>query len=588
MGGFYGSIHFRNIDRPALLRETELLAAERGQKFLVGPELNGWTAVYPDHHGQDASIAAALAKALNAEVLHLIVHDDDIFAYGCYRGTRLVDEYNSSPDYFGNVSAAKKARLRGNVESLREVVGSGPDLAAVKALLGQRHNAFPFEVNRLAKFAEIVGLENAVTTYEYLVAGERRRISGWELFVPVPDDRAEKRAVVSALREKKAELKRQGILLTELQPPRAAGANAQHASATWCLDPAKDRVWHFWRTELPNIHDTVPLYSWSPGEDSVAAIDWPLPATATSLECSPSGRWLAVGSAYGNWSAELWDRSAGTRRFVAPHARSVEQCTFLCDESRLLQSGSGELVLTSIPDGTRLVSNKSESGSFGRAVAVHPSQRWIVAPQQHGELQILDADTLETNRVIITHRGLTRDPASLPALMEKLLATGMAPREVQAAFARQANPEAFATVVFSSDGTWLCTGSTRGLRVYRWSDLITLSPEASHAPAPTYSVDARPNAGSRSPGTYCYAIAVDNRGQRVLFAGLEGIVESLDLTTGRVSTLLDPPERLAILRMDLSASRELLVIHAREMIPNSPRPAELTIWSYPRLRKPLD
>src|SRR5207244_3461837 len=138
-----------------------------------------------------------------------------------------------------------------------------------------------------------------------------------------------------------------------------------------------------------------------------------------------------------------------------------------------------------------------------------------------GELQILDADTLETTRVIITHRGMAHDPASLPALMEKLLATGMHTREVQAAFSRQANPEAFATVVFSADGVWLCTGSTRGLRVYRWSDLIALAPESSVAPAPTYSVDARPNAGSRSPGTYCYAIAIDNRGQRVLFAGLE-------------------------------------------------------------------
>jgi len=39
-------------------------------------------------------------------VLHVVVHDDDIFCYFFYRGGRLVDRYNSFPDYFAEASAA--------------------------------------------------------------------------------------------------------------------------------------------------------------------------------------------------------------------------------------------------------------------------------------------------------------------------------------------------------------------------------------------------------------------------------------------------------------------------------------------------
>ena len=81
MGAFYGSIQVRSIDRDEVKAAVESLACESQRKFLIGPILDGWIAVYPDGSGQDRDSAAALAARLNAPLLQLIVHDDGVLVY---------------------------------------------------------------------------------------------------------------------------------------------------------------------------------------------------------------------------------------------------------------------------------------------------------------------------------------------------------------------------------------------------------------------------------------------------------------------------------------------------------------------------
>src|SRR5262245_56782148 len=99
MGGFYGSIQVRGEDRETV--RTALGALSRkGWKFLLGPALIGWIGVYPDDSGQDLGVARSLARRLRGEVLGMLVHDDDVFAYEYYRDGKRVDRFNSKPDYF--------------------------------------------------------------------------------------------------------------------------------------------------------------------------------------------------------------------------------------------------------------------------------------------------------------------------------------------------------------------------------------------------------------------------------------------------------------------------------------------------------
>ena len=88
-------------------------------RLLVGPLLGGWVGAYPNGGGQNPEVAAAIAARLASDLLYLGVHDDDI---------------------------------------LRE-----PET---------------FMSERLAALAKILGIENAVTSYECLKDGDRDGIEG--------------------------------------------------------------------------------------------------------------------------------------------------------------------------------------------------------------------------------------------------------------------------------------------------------------------------------------------------------------------------------------------------------------------------
>src|SRR5437660_4072006 len=118
MGSFYGSIHVRTDDRPAVLDAAEAIARKGRARFLVSPVLRGWVTLFPNGSGQDESLSRTLARRLSQEIVQVIVHDDDIFCYAYYRDGDLVDQYNSRPDYFGAVSRKKKEQSRGRPEKL--------------------------------------------------------------------------------------------------------------------------------------------------------------------------------------------------------------------------------------------------------------------------------------------------------------------------------------------------------------------------------------------------------------------------------------------------------------------------------------
>src|SRR5215469_12897446 len=120
MGAHYRSLQIKGDNRDAIIAALENLARTHKAKFLVGPEIKGWIGVYPDDDASAGTIAAALAKELNATLLDLMVYHSDVFYYKFYRGDRLVDEYSSRPDFFGAVAPAEYERLRGKPEVFRD------------------------------------------------------------------------------------------------------------------------------------------------------------------------------------------------------------------------------------------------------------------------------------------------------------------------------------------------------------------------------------------------------------------------------------------------------------------------------------
>lgn len=112
MGAFYGSVYIRSRDAAGLRRTLEELAVQSGARFLIAPPLGGWIAVYPFQHGQDVSVSAAIAARVPGPVLHLLVHDNAVFAYTLYDAGGPIDEYCSDPDYFDSSSPARRRERR--------------------------------------------------------------------------------------------------------------------------------------------------------------------------------------------------------------------------------------------------------------------------------------------------------------------------------------------------------------------------------------------------------------------------------------------------------------------------------------------
>lgn len=123
-------------------------------------------AVYPADGGQDQRIGAALAKRIGGYAVWVSLHDDDVFAYAVWKAGKRLDEYNSCPDYFGNVTAAVRKRTAGNPAAFADLLPEGVTPDTVKRdLIGD-------DTAQLEAFARHLRLPNVLTSYDYLMDGE--------------------------------------------------------------------------------------------------------------------------------------------------------------------------------------------------------------------------------------------------------------------------------------------------------------------------------------------------------------------------------------------------------------------------------
>jgi hypothetical protein len=103
LGNFYVNFATRGPVSSAIAKS--LRSADR--KAFVAPTVNDVTVFFDDKTDtQDESEIKALGERisleLDAPVLAVLNHDDDILAYWLFESGQLVDEYNSFPGYFSD------------------------------------------------------------------------------------------------------------------------------------------------------------------------------------------------------------------------------------------------------------------------------------------------------------------------------------------------------------------------------------------------------------------------------------------------------------------------------------------------------
>jgi hypothetical protein len=646
MGAFYGSVQVRTDDREAVRGILEKLVAKQPTRFLVGPALRGWVGVYPEHHGQDERVAQAVARLFPGEVLYLMVHDDDLFAYAYYRGGQLLDQYNSCPDYFDDDEDGEEAPepFRGRPEVFRSLLPDVQSLQALTDLLAAEQPLFASET--LQSFAEVLAIPNALTSYEYLQHGETDGVEGWDEFIHVPDqapEKARRQAAEADQAAAKERLRAGGRLLFE------KAATGQFALPVWCADREGSGFLVVWASLM--ARGQAPVERLAP--------PWAVPLAATgiltsamtfALARSPSGRYLAAGDGQGK--ARLWDLDSGRELLEVAQPPRVSWIGFSPDEMHFLAVSPAGMTVTALDGGQRVAAVEVYSAKLA---AVHPSGTAVVADET-GTLAFVELPSGQIRkklRAVGTKQSgpvLARLPgevvqrkvsaAEVEARVKEALERQRAQAEamqqkVRAAFARAGlpepkdlrermakelaqiteaarpfvertlaaagpgglvpvralqpapdqRPERITALDVSADGRWLFYACQEGVRVLRWDELLAA---ADAAPAPAFAADSEAvpvtmGGGESVEQKHTYTLAHDAAAGRLLFAGLEGTVRSLNLTDGSTSVLLDPPGRAPILRLGLSADRSALCLTCQPELfatGRARKPPVVQVWSY--------
>lgn len=635
MGAFYGSIHIKTENCEAVQKALDLVANEANCRFLLGPPLYRWISVFPNDSGQNNQISVEIAKRLPNDVFHLMVHDDDIFGYFFYRNGKLIDQYNSCPDYFEEVSDEVKHQCRGRPELFKDLLPKPESLEKLKALLiADKKNEFVFENERMAQFVELVGLQNALSSYEYLQSGGRDGIKNWKQFVHIPDLSAEKsakRAAKGQIAGKKKRLQKESILLAEIKPPSQEGPGLP-TSIAWGTDSATNGLLLVWQSchltapvddqeHAPEFFAIQPPW-YTPLQPVGLKINW----TAHVFCMSPSTKWLAGGFAFGDWKMRVWDWQRKELDFEIAHTCAVDSVSFSQDEQWVYSLGGGELIVSSMTEKSPVFKVKGLAGA--RKAAVHPSGKFAAVAFQDS-LGIVDLKKCElVKRLWVGRRAETIDAFAkdstgtlirscletfleFPKIMQKLginpeLRTVILqdPKAVEQLSAeaqqkiksmvekvRVSSLISFETkespfdVQFSPTGEQLFVASG-GMRVFNWDTLLLAE---KYAPAPVHSVDA-PKDDENDPNSrpLAYCARFDAGRNLLLSSCLAGVIQYLNVNNGESGTLLKPPDEVCVWHFELTSDRQALCCHcsSRPNIRNQNKRANyLQIWNYPALCK---
>ncbi len=627
MGSFYGSVHLRTSDRTALLKTLEALARKRETRFLVGPSLDGWLAVYPDNHGQDDALVKAIAKRFAGELLHVLVHDDDVFAYSFFRDGTLIDHYNSRPDYFGNVSARARQQCSGKPELLAHLLVDRTALPQLRELLDEGRDVAPlFATELLERFVQLFALRNAVASYEYLMQGESDGIEGWDQLIHVPDRGAELAQAArakAALAQAKQGLRAEGLLLAEQE-----GSDLL-TMATWCPDREGAGFLVTW-INLGDRPGPFPIERLGP--------PWSNPPSATGVTATKNDRWLALSSsgrhlALGGFQrTQLWDLEGKMLVVEIPCQRMVSWLGFSPDDKYLVAVAPEEIVVSAVDVGRQANSFVVPQANLA---AIHASG-WMVIADNLGKLSFVDCSSGKVQKNM--YLGGRHVPSAMEtSLMGQaqqidvgaMMANVRSAMELQFKSIQKSQPkealeqmrremeeklgtmaeqwakyqkdpasqvpaergnEQVYQLLISGDGHWLFCTSTGGVRAYSWNDLVT-----NDDAKPVFFVQPQPQEHKTVHGTfslpgYYYSVAHDEQAKRLVYAGGSGLVHSLDLASGRSAVLLDVPDRPTVHRLGLSRDCSSLCCTCAGKVQDdggNNRTQVLQVWNYRELAAKL-
>lgn len=168
MGAFFTNCHVRTRDTAKCLK---VLPSIIGKRALVTDCENDWITIYDEEsESQDMKILRRLAENLSSKLktvaMAMLVHDSDVLQYVVYDKGKLIDQFDSKPDYFGPVPDAQKQEWRGNFAKLLSYASKKTGLADFERAASRK---LVVEEERAGQFGELLGIDadRAQTGFKY-------------------------------------------------------------------------------------------------------------------------------------------------------------------------------------------------------------------------------------------------------------------------------------------------------------------------------------------------------------------------------------------------------------------------------------
>jgi hypothetical protein len=184
MGTFYTNFSVKTEDQ----QKVASVLHQHGRKAYVGPPSSGTILVVEEVcDSQDENEILGVGAILSAEtgcpVLSILNHDDSILCYWLFLNGEVVDQYNSTPDYFNFIPAGidiMEAMQNyqpappegGDAKLLCDSFGCPHSASDVETILRKPSTAYVFAMERHQDLVNALGTSNhslgtAFASFEY-------------------------------------------------------------------------------------------------------------------------------------------------------------------------------------------------------------------------------------------------------------------------------------------------------------------------------------------------------------------------------------------------------------------------------------
>jgi hypothetical protein len=171
-GQALGSVHVQSDDQGSIARALERFVPRlfRSPATAVTRPRGGWLGVYNDVASREPDrlrrLAGELSHITGGVVLALGVEDDAVVRLVAFERGRMMDEYLSVPQHYGELPPGDLIALRANPRVLARITGAGTDEIRAVARTAESPDELPPPAEHLDQLAATLGIDGAGNTFD--------------------------------------------------------------------------------------------------------------------------------------------------------------------------------------------------------------------------------------------------------------------------------------------------------------------------------------------------------------------------------------------------------------------------------------